>query len=159
LLYTYGVRGAQVRALRLEHIDWAEDRILFKACKQGKDTLLPLTALVGESLLDYLQNARPHCAYPEVFLTIRAPYRPLPHPSALSTIVARRIYASGINIHSQGAHAFRHSFATRMLQKGHSLKEVADVLGHRHLQTTFIYTKVDFTTLNKVGLPWPQEVH
>ena len=37
LLSTYGVRGGQVRALRLEDIDWAKDEILFSAAKQGKD--------------------------------------------------------------------------------------------------------------------------
>ncbi|MDA3808569.1 MAG: site-specific integrase [Thiomicrorhabdus sp.] len=156
MLYTYGVRGGQVRALRLEDIDWVKDQILFKASKYGKNSLLPLTAAVGESVLDYLQNARPCCAYPEVFLTTRAPYHPLPCSSTLSSIVARHINTAGIDVHSKGAHAFRHGFATRMLQKGHSLKEVADVLGHRHLGTTFIYTKVDFNALKQVGLTWPQ---
>jgi len=158
LLYTYGVRGGQVRALRLEDIDWAEDRILFKALKHGKDSLLPLTGEVGQSLLDYLQNARPRGAYPEVFLTTRAPYHPLPDSNTLSAIVRRHVCAAGINSHSKGAHIFRHGLATRMLQKGHSLKKVADVLGHRHLGTTFIYTKVDFNALKQVGLAWPREV-
>jgi site-specific recombinase XerC len=44
-----------------------------------------------------------------------------------------------------------------MLQEGHSLKAVADVLGHRHLGTTFIYTKVDFNSLKEVALRWPKE--
>ena len=39
-----------------------------------------------------------------------------------------------------------------------SIKAVADVLGHRHLGTTFIYTKVDFNSLKQVALPWPKEV-
>lgn len=158
LLYTYGVRGAQVRALRLEDIDWVKNEILFRASKHGKDTLLPLTEMVGESLLDYLQNARPSYAYPEVFLTTRAPYHPLLRSSTLSALIAYHIHAAGITMDSKGAHVFRHGFATRMLQKGHSLKEVADVLGHRHLGTTFIYAKVDFNALKQVGLPWPQEV-
>ena len=158
MLYTYGVRGGQVRALRLQDIDWATDQILFKALKHGKDSLLPLTGEVGQTLLDYLQNARPPSTYQEVFLTTRAPYHPLPDSSTLSSIISRHILTAGINCHGKGAHAFRHSFATRMLQKGHSLKEIADVLGHRHLETTFIYTKVDFNTLKQVGLAWPQEV-
>jgi len=158
LLYTYGVRGGQVRALRLEDIDWAQNQILFKASKHGKDSLLPLTDEVGEALLDYLQYSRPPYAYPHVFLTCRAPYQPFPHSSSLSAIVERRIRAAGIEIPSKGAHAFRHCFATRMLHKGHSLKAVADVLGHRHLQTTFIYTKVDFNALKQVPLEWPEEV-
>ena len=158
LLYTYGVRGGQVRALRFEDIDWAHNQILFKASKHGKDSRLPLTAEVGDSLLDYLQNSRPPYAYPHVFLTCRAPYHPFPHSSSLSAIVQRRFRAAGIELSSMGAHAFRHGFATRMLHKGHSLKAVADVLGHRHLQSTFIYTKVDFKALKQVALQWPQEV-
>jgi len=158
LLYTYGVRGGQVRALRLEDIDWARDRILFKGLKQGKDSLLPLTSEVGQSLLDYLQNARPPSADQEVFLTTRAPYHPLPDSNTLSSIISRHIRTAGVKSRSKGAHVFRHGLATRMLQKGHSLKEIADVLGHRHLGTTFIYTKVDFNALKEVGLAWPREV-
>ena len=158
LLYTYGVRGGQVRALRLEDINWAQNQILFKASKHGKDSLLPLTDEVGEGLLDYLQNSRPAYSYPHIFLTSRAPYHPLPRSSSLSAIADRRISAAGIQIPSKGAHAFRHCFATRILQKGHSLKAIADVLGHRHLGTTFIYTKVDFNTLRQVALEWPEEV-
>jgi len=158
LLYSYGVRGGQVRALRLQDIDWAQNKILFKALKHGKNSHLPLTPEVGESLLDYLQNSRPSYSCPHVFLTSRAPYHPLPHSNSLSAIVERYIRAAGIEIPNRGAHAFRHCFATRMLHKGHSLKEIADVLGHRHLGTTFIYTKVDFNALSQVALEWPQEV-
>jgi len=158
LLYTYGVRGGQVRALRLADINWAQNQILFKALKHGKDSRLPLTPEVGESLLDYLQKSRPPYAYPYVFLTSRAPYHPLPNSNSLSAIVGRYIRAAGVEISNRGAHVFRHCFASRMLHKGHSLKEIADVLGHHHLGTTFIYTKVEFRVLRQVALEWPQEV-
>lgn len=158
LLYTYGVRGCQVRALRLEDIDWTANEILFKASKRGKDSRLPLTPEVGRNLLDYLQNSRPPCSCPEVFLTCRAPYRPLPNPNSLSAIMGCCIRASGLDSPVKGAHAFRHGLASRMVQQGHSLKAVADVLGHRHLATTFIYTKVDFNSLEQVPLEWPEEM-
>jgi len=158
LLYTYGVRGGQLRALRLEDIDWVKNQILFKASKHGKDSRLPLTAEVGESLLDYLQHARPSYPYPHVFLTCRAPYHPLTHSSTVSAIVERHIRAAGLDLARRGAHVFRHCFATRMLHQGHSLKAIADLLGHRHLGTTFIYTKVNFNALKQVALEWPQEV-
>jgi site-specific recombinase XerD len=159
LLRSYGVRGGQVRALRMRDIHWAQDRILFRACKHGKDSVLPLTAEVGASLLDYLQNARPPGVWPEIFLTCCPPYHPLPTSATLSRIVHRHIQAAGLELPSQGAHAFRHGFATRMVAKGHSLKAVADVLGHRRLSTTFLYTKVDFVALQQVALDWPQEVN
>lgn len=157
LLYTYGVRGGQVRALRHEDIDWAHNQILFRASKHGKDSLLPLIAKVGEGLLDYLKNARPPSSDPHVFLTSRAPYHALVHSNSLSAVVERHLRKAGIEVTSKGAHAFRHGFATRMLQQGHSLKAVADVLGHRHLSTTFIYAKVDFNSLRQVALRWPKE--
>lgn len=158
MLYAYGVRGGQVRALQLEDVDWEHNIIFFKALKHGKNIQLPLTAEVGEGLLDYLQNSRPESPFPHVFLTSRAPYHPLPHSSSLSAIIDRHIRAAGIDCSRKGAHVFRHGFATRMLKKGHSLKEIADVLGHRHLGTTFIYTKVEFNALEQVALDWPQEV-
>ncbi len=157
LLYTYGVRGGQVRALRFEDIDWTGNQILFRALKHGKDTLLPLTREVGESLLDYLQNARPDCEDPHLFVTLRAPYHGIKNSSVLSNRIDHHIRVAGIEIASKGAHIFRHGFATRMLAQGHSLKAIADVLGHRHLESTFIYTKVDFEHLKQVALPWPGE--
>jgi integrase/recombinase XerD len=158
LLSTYGVRGGQVCLLRLEEVDWPQEQILFKAAKHGKDVRVPMTLEVGEALSDYLRNGRPACSCPEVFLTSRAPCRPFRPRGSLSTIVRRRLRAAGIDLPHTGAHVFRHAFATRMLQKGHGLKAIADMLGHRHLGTTFIYTKVDFNALQQVALEWPQEV-
>jgi len=158
LLYTYGVRGGQVRALQLADIQWPRNQILFKASKHGKGSLLPLTEEAGQSLLDYLKEARPQSSYPQVFLTCRAPYHPLGKCGTLSAVSQRYIQKASIDIASQGSHAWRHCFATRMVQSGHSLKAVADVLGHRHLSTTFIYTKIDFNALKQVALEWPQEV-
>ena len=158
MLYTYGVRGGQLRALRLDDIHWSQDRILFRATKGGKDSLLPLTADVGESLLAYLQSGRPRSAFREVFLTCRAPYHPFRKSNSLSEIIRRYIRALGLELPSKGSHVFRHSFATRMVADGHPLKAVADVLGHRYLSTTFIYTKVDFNALSQVPLEWPEEV-
>ncbi len=158
MLHTYGVRGGQVRALRLDDIHWPQDQILFRATKGGKDSLLPLTAEVGDSLLAYLRKGRPPSSFREVFLTCRAPYHPFLASSSLSEIVRRHIRALGLELPSKGAHAFRHAFATRMVADGHPFKAVADVLGHRYLSTTFIYTKVDFKALSQAALEWPKEV-
>ena len=155
ILHTYGIRGGQVRTLEFSDIRWSQDQILFRATKGGKDSLLPLTRDVGEALLDYLKNARPRSSRPEVFLTCRAPFQPL---QGLSEVVRRNMRMAGVDAPSKGTHAFRHGFATRMVADGHPLKAVADVLGHRYLSTTFIYTKVDFNALSQVPLEWPGEV-
>jgi site-specific recombinase XerD len=53
-----------------------------------------------------------------------------------------------------GAHLFRHTAASVMVQEGATFKEVADVLGHRSLQTTGLYAKLDLANLAAVALPW-----
>ena len=78
LLATYGVRGGQVRTLRLEEIDWPQDQILFKAAKHGKDIRAPLTWEAGEGLLDYLRNGRPACSCPQAFSPLVLPIVPSP---------------------------------------------------------------------------------
>jgi len=53
------------------------------------------------------------------------------------------------------SHLLRHTIARRLLDGGSSLKEVADVLRHRSLNTTLIYAKLDSRNLGAVALPWP----
>jgi integrase/recombinase XerD len=156
LLYTYGVRGSQVRALRLQDIQWCQNRIRFLSMKGGKEIVEPLLDEVGESLLDYLRHGRPQAAYSEVFLTAFAPIHPLKDPSILSAIIARYMHKAGVDGPIFGPHAFRHGFATRMLKHGQSIKTIADMLGHRNINTTFIYTKVDFEALKQLPLDWPE---
>lgn len=154
-LYTYGVRGGQVRALKLEDIHWTQDEIRFASMKQGKEIIQPLTDEVGEALLAYLEKARPRTRHQEVFLTACAPYQPL-RATTLSEIVRRRLEVSGVEAPSHGTHVFRHTFATRMLAQGEYLKTIADMLGHRHMTTTYQYTKVDIPALKQVALDWPE---
>lgn len=156
LLHTYGVRGSQVRALRLQDIEWRDNRIRFPATKGSKEVVVPLVDEVGNSLLDYLRYGRPTAPYPEVFLTAQAPCRPLRSPSTVSVLVAQRLCQAQVSLPRAGSHVFRHGFATRMLQQGQSLKTIADLLGHRHLNSTFIYTKVDLITLQQLPLDWPE---
>lgn len=155
ILYSYGVRGVQVCTLRLDDVVWEQSRIRFPPMKGGRGLDLPLTVEAGNRLLDYLRRGRPPSPRPEVFLGIRAPYGPLSRAS-LTHMAAQRMRAAGIPAPLR-THAFRHAFACRMLRRGRPLKAIADLLGHRALQTTFIYAKVDFRTLSEAALPWPEE--
>jgi integrase/recombinase XerD len=158
LLYHYGLRNEQVRTLRLQDVDWRQEIIRLPALKHGNPVVIPLVEEVAESLLDYLQNSRPqYPPFSEVFLTIRAPHHPFSNHSTLSEIVSRYLRCLSLKPPSMGARVYRHGFATRMLKQGNSLKSIADVLGHRSLETTTIYTKVDFNSLQHVPLELPAE--
>lgn len=155
LLYHYGVRGVQIRRLKLSDVKWKQSTIHFAACKGGRLVVMPLINEVAEALLDYLQTARPLSEQANVFLTSRAPYHPLNYSSTLSAILARYQHSAHIELSRYGSHCYRHSFATRALQQGYSLKSIADCLGHKWLQTTQIYTKVDVCTLSQITLELP----
>ena len=162
LLATYGVRGVQIRKLKLEHILWQKSQINFPPAKGGKQIIQPLTDDAGNALLRYLQDGRPHpTSYTQVFLTLKNPSHPLNDSGSLSSIVARRLRNAMIsmpNDASHGSHIFRHGFATRMINHNQSIKTIADMLGHRSLNSTFIYTKVDFQTLQNIPLEWPEVI-
>ena len=161
ILNSYGVRGNQVRSLRLDHIHWQNNTIQFLPCKRGKAITQHLTTDVGNSLIAYIRDGRPNdVPYPEVFLTSRSPFHPFKKAGTFSNIIVRCLKKAGIELPqgtSRGTHSFRHAFATRLA--GHvPLKHIADMLGHRDISSSFIYCKVDFSALSEAALPWPEEV-
>jgi integrase len=54
LIATYGLRGCEVRALRLRDVDWKNDELTIVSPKTGRRRALPLTRPVGDAVLDYL---------------------------------------------------------------------------------------------------------
>jgi site-specific recombinase XerD len=98
----------------------------------------------------------PECAAPEVILRHDAPIGPLSSPSAVSRIVTRNLRRAAIVAPARpGTHMLRHSLATRLVNRGVPIKQIADLLGHCSIDTTAIYSKVDVTRLTAVALPWP----
>jgi integrase/recombinase XerD len=156
LLLSYGVRAQQVCRLRLDDLDWRGEFIHFSPLKGGRAVDVPLLRPVGEAVLGYLQRGRPTTAGRTVFLSTRPPFAPLT-TSAITGLVARAFVRGDVRSPHRGSHALRHAWATRLLAAGQPLKTIADLLGHRSLETTRIYAKVDFARLRTVALPWPKE--
>ncbi|MCP4147257.1 MAG: tyrosine-type recombinase/integrase [bacterium] len=156
ILYAYGVRGCQIAGLKLSDISWSGEEIRFPPAKGGKSSSFPLTAEVGNALLDYLQNVRRSTHYPEVFLTLRAPYVPLLGNSSISQIIRTAMISADIDSPGKGACCFRHGFVSRLLKQNESFKNIADLVGHKHIQTTFIYTKIDLNSLAEAALELPE---
>ncbi|MER9560289.1 site-specific integrase [Mesorhizobium sp. M0323] len=151
-----GLRSSEVVSLELGDIDWVAGQIRVRG-KNGQRNDLPLPADVGEAIADYLRKARPRNADRRVFLRDKAPIRGFKGPSGLGCVVRRSLKRAGIDAPTTGAHQFRHGLASEMLSGGASLGEIGEVLGHRHLQTTAIYAKVDLDALRTLALPWPGE--
>lgn len=155
LLAGLGLRAQEIVALRLDDIDWQRGSLSIQPGKTHQARRLPLPPAVGAALATYLQDARPDSVHRVVFLSSRPPFRPFPSSSAISHIAHRALRQAGIAPQPRlGAHTFRRTAATQMVAEGASFKDVADVLGHRSLESTGIYAKLDLDRLALVALPW-----
>lgn len=154
LLMAYGIRGVSAAQLLLDDVDWQLSRIRIRAQKGGKEVTLPLMQAVGEALIQYLQHRPGQAPCRQLFLSAKAPFRPL-DSVAISMIVRRHLERAGVKTDGSGSRTLRHSWAIRALAHDSPIKAIADVLGHRYIDTTFIYAKADLTSLRQVALPWP----
>ena len=151
-----GLRSSEVVSLELNDVDWVAGQIHVRG-KVGQRNDLPLPADVGEAIADYLRKSRPRNSSRRVFLRDKAPIRGFVGPCGLGSVIRRSLKRAGINPPTKGTHQFRHGLASEMLRGGASLAEIGEVLGHRHVQTTAIYAKVDINALRTLALPWPGE--
>jgi site-specific recombinase XerD len=151
LLVRLGLRAGEVAALRLDDIDWRTGELVIHG-KGRRESRLPLPHDVGRALVAYLRRGRPASTSRQLFLGKRAPFRPLTS-HGVSAATSCALQRAGI--HAGGAHVLRHTAATQMLRHGGSLDEIAQVLRHRHIDTTAIYAKVDHAALRTLAQPWP----
>ncbi len=154
ILARLGLRAGEIKALTLGDLDWQQGLIMVRG-KAARYSQLPLPADVGESIADYLQNARPTTESRSVFLRARAPAGTFRSECAIACIVKHALERAGIDAPRKGAHQFRHGLASQMLRQGATLSEIGELLRHRSPQTTAIYAKVDTVSLVTLALPWP----
>lgn len=155
LLATTGMRSGELRRLQLRDIGWQRGEIRLPTTKNRRERIVPLLEEAGSALADYVLHGRPAIAETTVFLCHRPPVRPIGSSTTVSRIVQRRLAHCDIHRRRAGAHLFRHSLATRMIQQDRPVKEVADLLGHHRIDVTAVYIKVALPQLADVALPFP----
>ena len=150
-----GLRAGEVAAIQLDDLDWREGTLAIGRSKSRRIDVLPLPAPTGNAIVRYLRHGRPASTSRALFLRHRAPFN-TPITTELARGAVRRAYARcGLADRYTGTHVLRRTAAVRMRCAGATLKEIADVLRHRSLDTTTIYSKVDVPTLSAVAAPWP----
>lgn len=148
-----GLRSIEINRLRLADIDWRMGTVTLKRTKSRRQDVLPLPAATGRALEAYLRHERPKTSDGAVFVRHIAPYDEPIGVDAIRRVVRDAFRRVGIP-HGR-THALRHTLACRIVNQGGSIKEVADVLRHRSLNTSLIYAKLDHGALAGVALPWP----
>lgn len=149
LMLRLGLRACEVAALTLDDLDWTRGEISVRG--KGRTSRLPLPRDVGEAVVAWLRRRR-RVPSRAVFLCGRAPYRAA-CASTIISLAGRALRAAGVP--AGGGHRLRHTAATMMLRRGASMTEIAQVLRHRHIDTTAIYAKVDHQGLRAIAQPWP----
>ena len=151
-----GLRASEVAGLRLDDIDWDQGTVHLVAPKGHRDRILPLPRRVGTALATYLRRGRPRSEHRNIFVRHRAPLGEPVSALLVHYAMCRAYRRAGLDASITGTHVLRHTAASLMYQRGATLKEISDVLGHQSLDTTAIYAKVNWTQLRTVALPWPE---
>jgi integrase/recombinase XerD len=152
-----GLRVSEVAGLRLDNLDWRGGTLLIAGGKVGRARGLPLPEGVGCAIAEHLRYGRPVTICRQVLVRHTVPMGVAIAPGLIRGMIRRASARIEGCVHGIGTHVLRHTAATRLHRHGASLKEVADLLGHRCLDTTVIDTKVDLSALAAVALPWPEE--
>jgi integrase/recombinase XerD len=143
-----GVRASEIAALRLDHFDWVQAVVSVPAIKNQDVLQLPLSRPLIEALVDYLKNERPAASpYRNVFLALTPPLGPLA-PISIASVLGQRMLQAGIR---GSGHGLRHAFASELLRSGVSFPTLQDLLGHTHISSTLVYTKIDLLQLQDVA--------
>ncbi len=150
LLAVYGLRIGEVCGLRLDDLDWANEKLRIRRPKIKRIQEFPLITEVGNAILKYLQKVRPRSSSRFLFLSLQKPYRPMMTRGA-SCSMAVHIRALGCQLPHYGPHGLRHACATHLLDEGFSLKEIGDHLGHSSPRSVQIYAKVERRKLGQVA--------
>lgn len=147
LMYSTGLRCAEVSALDLSDVDLTEGIVFVRYGKGAKQRLVPIGVAAVDAVKQYLIHARP-------FLVVH------PHMQALFVIghcrgKGKRLGGGGIRYAIERTarvagikrrvtpHTFRHSFATHVLRAGADLRHVQELLGHSRIDATERYTHLD----------------
>lgn len=157
LMAHYGLRPSEVVSLRLDSIDWESALLHVTQSKTRSEIVLPLAPQTMRLLRGYLQHERTAqgTLHPQLFLRARCPSGPLQH-FGINDLFKKRVRESNLGLPRCNVYRLRHTFAMRLLTRGVGVKAIGDLLGHRSLESTCAYLRLDVDMLRGVALDVPK---
>ena len=149
-----GLRCCDIAELNLRSFDWSKDLIVISQQKTGVPLELPLNAIVGNAVYDYITLERPknECEY--IFISNHRPFGKLKR-GTISCLAGRIMKALNIRLsegNRRGFHIFRHHLATELLGNGIQRPIISKALGHTSPNSIDTYLSADFTHLKECAL-------
>ncbi len=154
LMAYYGLRPSEIAALRVDSIDWTSRTLQVEQSKTRSTLVLPLSNQALRVFKRYLRCGRPSNARPELFLRQRSPAGPVTQYTVCD-VYTKRARDSEQPLQGTSSYCLRHAFAMRLLTRGVGIKIIGDLLGHRTLESTCVYLRLQTETLREVALPVP----
>ena len=155
LITRLGLRGVDIRRLEFADFDWPGNRLFVTQAKTGHRVQLPLLKEVGWAVIDYIRHGRPDCDCPQVFVRHTAPIGPFSDQDHLHQILVKHARVAHVPVSEKrrhGMHSLRHSLATRLMENGTPVEQIADILGHQSVESTGVYLKSSLGLLAKCAL-------
>jgi len=153
LFYSTGIRNSELRALEIEDVDFERQELKILHAKGyfgQRQRMVPVGKKALLYLEEYLRESRPKLlkepSLRVFFVTKSGRALRVEDPR---DIVFKYEKLSGLKKHAY-PHLFRHSFATHLLRHGADIRFVQEMLGHRSLDSTQIYTKIEISDLKKI---------
>ena len=140
--YCTGLRGIDIIGIRLSDIDWHNQRVSVIQSKTHTQVVSELNGATLNALADYILEWRPKCNAPEVFVTVKAPYRRLSKGFG-SMIDKYCVKASVPKIAFRGFHSIRRSFETVMVSRGVPIETASQMMGHKSITEDKPYITYD----------------
>lgn len=135
--------------------NWLEGTVTVRKTKNNSERTLPLHVVTGRAIEQYLVYSRPKTRERILFIRFKNERgKPMGTSRVCYSVRSAAIRAKLDNF--SGPHMLRHTAAKNMLNNGIDLKKIADILGHESIETTIIYTKVNFTELQDIAGVWPK---
>lgn len=144
-----GMRSSDIVKLKISDIDWNSSAIRFVQNKTQVEVTLPMPTEVGNALFRYITEERHRKGSPDIFLSERAPYRPVGRSTcyeAIETALPDR------DVEGSGFHVARKTFATELLRNGVGIDAVANALGQTGTTTVHRYLSLDADRMRMCAL-------
>ena len=146
LLYGTGLRVMECSGLDLMDVDLQEHTLLVRDGKGRKDRMVPIPASALRALETYLAESRARLARGHESALFVSRYGGRATAATIRARVSQ--HADGARLKARvSPHALRHAYATHLLQGGADVRHVQELLGHKRIETTALYTRVDVSDL------------
>jgi integrase len=151
-----GLRASDILGLTFTNIIWDECKIILDQKKTGKPLELPLTAEIGEAIIDYLKHGRPSSELPFVFLSLTPPFGQMTNIAA-STMTSSYLTLAEIDTSQRkhGTHILRHSLVAELLDKKTPIHVISGTLGHSTTDSSRHYLRIDTRAMEPCALQIP----